>query len=652
MYPSICLVCDPLVERAKVDVAGMLQELRVPDDERILAACGSEWAGAVVAPSSSEPTAGADIYCDGRDVLLWTGEIFLPDDWEPAVSDDLPARAISRRLLAQLQHRGIDILGEIDGAYCGAWFQRSRRRWVVFNDKLGLIPIFWSAMGDRLVVSPRAWLTWKASGEPLAFNDAGVADLLRTQNMVDDDTLIAGVAWLCRSHALEWGPEGCGCYHYWDLQYEQAAVRDYDEALELYVESMSRSLRRHSASSAPLMLGISGGLDSRMFLAICEKLGRVPACFTAGFPFGSDVRYGRRLARLAGAAHDWVPLEAAGLPERLERAIVDTDGLHSAAHLVPAAAARNYLQAFRGAVLLEGFFHGMVGGCTVPHNHDIPTDCAPHETRWARGMLHAGGPIDLINSLLEPRLSHDSLVRWQLHADRAYQRAPVEDPLQRVEYALTSSRRGRIDTVGTALLRHDVLVRNPASDAVMLRWHQMVPARLRQGRRPYQDVFRRHFPAYARIPRSDCGGMPIATDRWVREYCWQRERLSRWWNGWRYPLMARRGAEGTAIRCWTFETWQASGGLDMLRDPQARVLRWVRREALQDLWRRATRESPQGVPLLGMATIECMARWLEAAGPLCRQGTVVRRVRFEQTSPRDVVRRNRFAETGQAAGAT
>jgi hypothetical protein len=134
---------------------------------------------------------------------------------------------------------------------------------------------------------------------------------------------------------------------------------------------------------------------------------------------------------------------------------------------------------------------------------------------------------------------------------------------------------------------------------------------MRRGKRIFMQVIRRHFPRLARMPRTASSGLPIAEDRWLRQYWWQREKLHRWWISWRHPWARNWGTGGRAIRAWTFDTWRRRGGLDVLISPDARVLNWVEREALLELWDRATREPLQAGPLLNLATIEIMVRSLE-----------------------------------------
>ncbi|MDM8005979.1 MAG: asparagine synthase-related protein [Phycisphaerae bacterium] len=620
MSPGVVLVCDPRAGQARVFVAGMLDALGVLSPEnreagavQTQACAGVNWAAAAVAMKSAEPTSGACAYTDGRDVLLWAGEMFLPAEWihGRAHSREVIAEAVLRRL----QSQGFDILEKIDGAFCGAWYEQSRRQWNVFNDKLGLTPVFYAARADRLVIGPTARVVWQATGEALTLSDAGFCDLLRCENMTDEHTLIEGVNWLKSGHVLRWSPGHCGTQRHWDFRFVDAQDCDREQAIQQYTSILSSTVRRHTDCEAPLLLGISGGLDSRMLLGMCKEIGRLPSCFTVGWSFSDDVRYGRSLARAAGAAHQWVPLHEKDLPERLLEAIIATDGLHTAAHMAPAAMMKGHLSRHCGSVLLEGYLQGVVGGAYVPVDEDVVEGVAPHQSHWARYRLHAGGDATIINGLLLPALAKESYSRWQERIDTTWRLAPTDDPLGKAEYVAATSRSGRIDVLGTAMLRDNTWVRCPACDNAMLTWREQTPPRLRRGKLLFMEAIRRQFPRLARVQRTAYSGLPISESWWLREYCWQKEKMHRWWTGLRHPWTRKWGTGGNAGRAWTFATWRATGGLDVLTTTNARVLNWVRRDRLMELWEQAVRDPLECGPVMALATAEIMIRHLERIRP-------------------------------------
>ncbi|MBP7937169.1 MAG: hypothetical protein KA354_21200 [Phycisphaerae bacterium] len=617
MYPGLMLVCDPRPGAADADLAFMLEQYGLsPDHKRVRSGRGERWAGAAITPAANEPSCGAGVCHEHGHTLIWVGDVFLPDAWAGRQAAGPPRRAIGGAILRRLTSHGVESLADIDGAFCGAWYDPTRRCWTLFNDRLGQLPTFWAAEQSRLVVAPKARLAWQASGLPLAIDEDGVTDVIRAMNTTEDRTLIRQVHWLIGGHALRWMPsEGAtsrrDCRPYWEFRHHSSAYATPAEAVDAYVEVLTEAMRRHASSIKPPMLGISGGMDSRMILAICSTLSVVPACFTTGWPFSEDVRFGRQLARLAGAAHEVVPMEAAALARQLERLIIDSDGLHGARHLGGGFGLQAFLAGHPGAVLLEGHLHGIVGGAYVPSDGDIPDGRSPHDCYWAAKYCHGGGSIALINELCRPDLARRSLERWQALIDDRFARAPTSNPLEQAEYVVFTGRSGRNDVLGPMLLRRDVALRSPATDRAMLDWMAATPASWRRGKQLVAEALRRHFPRFARVPRANHSGFPIAEDRLRREYCWQRDKLHRWWTHCRYPETRTWGMAGEFLTAWLFETWRKTSGAGGIREADARILEWVQPEALDRLWSVAERDPRQAGVLLTLATIETMVRRLE-----------------------------------------
>jgi hypothetical protein len=345
-----------------------------------------------------------------------------------------------------------------------------------------------------------------------------------------------------------------------------------------------------------------------MILALCDDIGRVPECFTTGWGFSEDVRFGRKLARAAGADHEWLPLSVDGLAGRMEQLIIGCDGLHGAAHLLFGSAIPQHVESQRGNVLLEGLVYVVAGGGCVPEDGDAGP---PHASRWAVGNLHAAGSPEAINRLLRPDVAETSWRRWQQYVEDRYRRAPAGDPLRKAEYVTQSGRAGRNNALTVNLYRPHAAVRHPLCDREMERWYASTPPRLRRGKQIYMEILRRRFPKFARIQRTNYSGLPMAKDWLLRQWCWHSEKLHRWWAHGRYPWTRRLGTDGAAVRAWGFLHWRESGRLDVLRDRDARVLRWVRGESLDELWRTTENDPLKCVPLLTLATIELMLRWLE-----------------------------------------
>jgi len=619
--PGLVMVIDPRSQQPGCCVAAMLEALGVAGQPQTTTIEGTGWAAGAIAPPAALPECGADAWADYGDILIWAGDIFLPEDWSQPDAKTSPQGAVSRALLQHLRSDGVDILAKLDGAFCGAWYNRRRNRWAIFNDRLGLLPVFWTAAGDRLVVGPSAWLTWQATGEPLAIDEDGVVDVLRTLNITEDRTLIKGVHWLLGGHVLFWSPANSDTrrgrtYQYWEFRHRTTSFRSRADAMDAYVAGLERTLKQQTAGVSSPLLGISGGMDSRMILAACHRMGIVPDCFSAGWPFSEDVRFGRRLARKAGAQHTFVPVDTGALPELLTAMIIETDGLHGAGHMGIGSPVPGYLAEHTGSVLLEGYMLGVLGGAYFPQEGDVPLHCAPHQCRWARTRAHSGGDIEQINHLLQPDLARSSYQRWQSQIDDRYHRAPSTDPLERAEYTIVNGRSGRIDVLGLNPYRRHAALRSPGTAGRLLDWCADTPGSWRRGKQLYMEIIRQRYPRFARVPRANCNGLPITKNRLLREYCWQAEKLYRFRAGRRYPQTRRWGLGGAFKTACVFEPWHNAGNLGLILEPGARVLNWVAGPALKTLWQIVLQDPSQATPLLALKTIETMVRFLERLAPL------------------------------------
>jgi len=610
-------VFDARPDEACRAVQRMLAAVGLPADRQAAAARGRDWALAVVAPAAAGPTCGAGLAAEAGHLLAWTGDLLLPEDWTEHPRDGSDPGRLGSALLRRLARQGIEALIDIDGSFCGAWYDPRADRWQIFNDKLGLIPVFWTSHRGRDVAGPSPDLVRLAAGAPVTLWDQGLADLLRTGNMVDDRTLIRGVRWLIGGHALVRTPQGLEAGRYWEFRHRPVPDTDVEALLESAGEVLERCIRRQADCRWPLWLGLSGGMDSRCILAAAHAVGRVPACFTTGMAVSEDVRYAPHVARAAGAVHYWVPFEPPAAIEPLMNLIRRTAGLHSARHLTAAAMIPAWLEAQRPCVLLEGYLMGALAGVHLPDPAEILPGRPPHQWPWAGNRLHAGGRVEAVDELLRPDLARTSLQRWAERIDRRFRQAPAEDSVRKAEFVVVAGRSGRNDVIGTWMLTPHAVVRCPGSDRAMLDWYAAAPPDLLRGKRFHMELIRRRYPRFAHAQRASYNGLPLTTGAWRRNWCWQKEKLFRAWARWRYPWTRQLGLGTPGMMALTLQAWKASGALDVLLEPDARVLECVRPERLNRLWREADGDKDALTLLMGVATAEIALRHFEntRAGP-------------------------------------
>jgi hypothetical protein len=69
--------------------------------------------------------------------------------------------------------------------------------------------------------------------------------------------------------------------------------------------------------------------------------------------------------------------------------------------------------------------------------------------------------------------------------------------------------------------------------------------------------------------------------------------------------------DGQAVRAWTFHHWRNTGRMDVLLERDARLLHWLRPEAIRRVWDRALDDPLETSPVLLLATLEIALRSLD-----------------------------------------
>lgn len=197
------------------------------------------------------------------------------------------------------------LLSEVFGTWAVARYSEQAGGRVL-SDFTGMTPVFYWHCGDYLGVSTRQMLLAGLLGR-MELDPFGISWLTGQANLIGEVTPWRGVSHLPPQHNLEFnGRRG-------DLSFRIAAReiwrRDPSDSVSLdqAVESLIEQSRVISALPlGDLKLDITGGLDSRLVLAIALTSGLAQKCETlqtSGPPNGHDIQVGRAVAQLTGLPH-------------------------------------------------------------------------------------------------------------------------------------------------------------------------------------------------------------------------------------------------------------------------------------------------------------------------------------------------------------
>lgn len=268
--------------------------------------------------------------------------------------------------------------------------------WHIESDRYGVMPLYHARdASGRILVSTRPELLARIIDtkiDPLA---------IAAQTLVgfdlDDGSPFERVQRVRPRARLSWSPlRG-------HEQQKVAVPTDYVVGVRWW-EALEPTFQ--AARDADAILELSGGVDSRMVLAIAGSMDLLPSrAFTIGHPDDEDVRLARRVADAAGIKHIVVPPPADG-------------GGSMAANLSFVARSGYGVNATTSSWLPDAFSHladertaqlGGGGGEIASGFYDSPIDNLVRSDRTARWwirkrVLRAGITL---SSLLDPDAAHD-----------------------------------------------------------------------------------------------------------------------------------------------------------------------------------------------------------------------------------------------------
>ena len=227
---------------------------------------------------------------------LWLSGYVLPLCKNSSETGSLDQESLIIRLYTQY---GSGFTDHIKGIF--TIVLANRDRFQVINDKLGIGKFFYSA--DLRYVSSSYWLLSARFIEGQVSESALLFYLL-SNNFPPGHTLTANLRFSEGATRITHAETGLVEEKYWHfskLLNNGSTGLSIDEISERFRDILLRDtgeLHPHM-----IYLTLTGGLDSRLILAVCKSAGSQPYTFTYGDPESKDVTGARALAQAMGLEH-------------------------------------------------------------------------------------------------------------------------------------------------------------------------------------------------------------------------------------------------------------------------------------------------------------------------------------------------------------
>ncbi len=383
------------------------------------------------------------------------------------------------------------------------------KRWTMWNDWLGSIPVFHAKIGTGRIASTLEPVTVAAAGyTPEDFFLPGLVSLLINGHFISDWTLYKDMKVIPPDSRMEWDENG---FHAKQLQTVQSSQSRWeakwddlvDEMHELSHNAIADVLKSQPAWALPL----SAGLDSRLIAAVGANIGVDFHAYAWGEPESTDVIYSHQIAKTLGIPWKRIDL-CRDFLECYTPLWADLFGSSMHFHGMYQMCFLDSLKAESNAPLVTGFLGDMLSGM---NNMQFDTGHNIYKNEW---YLH-----------------------WDEHGAKALLKVPLDSALQEIADAVRDqvggmegtwffkylffalwNRQRLLTSFQSTLSDYWCGVATPFINRAYARFAMSIPRAVLEDRRLLGDVFRRYYGKLAVIPGSYASQPFILTGKYLLKH--------------------------------------------------------------------------------------------------------------------------------------
>jgi len=273
-------------------------------------------------------------------VLAFSGEEFS----DPATTTRLKQRGhsinpLGPSYLVHLYEEDPGFPAGLNGWFQGLLVDRRNHTTTLFNDRYGMRRIYYCDSKDAFYFSAEAKAILAVCPETRSLDPRGMGEFVACGCVLQDRTLFASIkvlpgasAWVFRAGSLE--KEGA----YFDPRdWERQARLEPEAYYQAIRDVFSRNLPRYFSGRQRIAMSLTGGLDSRMIMAMRRPADGSLPCYSFGGMYRDcrDVLVARQVARACGQSHEVISVGNEFLsrfPYYAERLVYLTDGCAEVSH--------------------------------------------------------------------------------------------------------------------------------------------------------------------------------------------------------------------------------------------------------------------------------------------------------------------------------
>ena len=275
----------------RLEKMGGLLRHRGPDDKKenvFSANCSRLGFGFVRLSVLDLETGMQPITCpkDGSTIIC-NGQIYNYIELKPQVSGEyFISKGDIEVALHLYRRKGIDFLQELNGMYAGAIFDQPKNRLILFRDRFGIKPLYYTETDDCFAFSSEIKPLIAGSRLPVELNQAGLAAYFTYRYIPGEQTMFKNIKSLPPGSYIEFDLNS-GAYaikRYWEYKFDMDVPEiSFNDAKERFYALLSDAVNIRLRSDVEVGALVSGGIDSSAVASLAADRNPGISLFTIFF---------------------------------------------------------------------------------------------------------------------------------------------------------------------------------------------------------------------------------------------------------------------------------------------------------------------------------------------------------------------------------
>lgn len=230
--------------------------------------------------------------------------------------------------LHAFEEYGLDAFPHFNGSFLIALYNLETNKLLLVNDRFSSRPLFYYYDKNKIVFGTQLRSLLEYPNLPRRLDFQAIFEFFTFQRVLGERTYYKDFKVLSPGSIVHFQNNEISFHKYWTMQYS-----DKFQSEDYYVEELhsrlKEAIKRRTSSKNRYSILLSGGLDSRVVLAACE---RKPIAYTLGDYKNNEVNIAQKVALQKGCKHVFLRRDRNYYPDLIDEAVDIGDGMYRFDH--------------------------------------------------------------------------------------------------------------------------------------------------------------------------------------------------------------------------------------------------------------------------------------------------------------------------------